>query len=57
MDELAVMNNLHDNIPALSKAWEKHNQVMLGVQVTASYEILTKFPLKKLSDLRGKKIM
>lgn len=57
MDQLAVMNELHDKIPALAKAWEKHNQIMLGVQVTASYEILTKFPLKKLSDLNGKKIM
>ena len=56
-DQLDTMNEMHDNIPALRDAWTKYNQVYLGAQATASYEIVTKFPLEKFSDLQGKKIM
>ena len=57
LDQLSVMNELHDTIPALKDAWTKYNQIFLGAQATASYEILTKFPLKTLDDLKGKKIL
>lgn len=57
MDQLEVVNGLYDKIPEMGKVWEANNQVFLGAQATASYEILTKFPLKNFSDLEGKKIL
>ena len=43
-------------LPAFKKEWDKHNQVMLGVQVADTYNMFTTFPLKSLADLKGKKI-
>ena len=57
MDQLAVANGLYDKIPEMGRVWEAHNQVFLGAQATASYEILTKFPLNSFADLQGKKIL
>jgi TRAP-type C4-dicarboxylate transport system substrate-binding protein len=57
MDQLTVMNAMYDKIPAMGQVWEAHNQVFLGAQATASYEILTKFPLRSFADLEGKKIL
>lgn len=56
-DQLTVLNGLYDKIPEMGKVWEANNQVFLGAQATASYEILTKFPLKNFADLEGKKIL
>lgn len=53
---IEIGQDLHKNIPAFNKAWDKHNQVMLGVQVVDTYNLITKFPVKSLADLKGKKL-
>jgi len=40
----------------LRQAYEKHNAYLLGVFSTSSYNYLTRFPIKTLDDLKGKKI-
>ena len=51
-----VGEDLHKNIPAMNEAWKKHNQVFLGIQAADTYNLFTKFPLKTMEDLKGKKI-
>lgn len=52
----AIGEDLHKNIPALNESWDKYNQVMLGVQVVDTYNLITKFPVKSVADLKGKKL-
>ena len=51
-----IGHQLHQDIPAMNKAWDKHNQVYLGIQVADTYNTFTTFPLKSVADLKGKKI-
>lgn len=51
-----IGEELHKTIPAMHKAWDKHNQVLLGVQVVDTYNLITKFPVKSVADLKGKKL-
>lgn len=51
-----IGEELHKTIPALNKSWDKHNQVMLGVQVVDTYNLITKFPVKSVADLKCKKL-
>jgi TRAP-type C4-dicarboxylate transport system substrate-binding protein len=51
-----IGEELHKTIPALNKSWDKYNQVMLGVQVVDTYNLITKFPVKSVADLKGKKL-
>lgn len=57
MDQLTVMNGLYDKIPQMKKVWEANNQVFLGAQATASYEVLTTFEFTSFADLEGKKFL
>ena len=40
----------------MHKAWDKYNQVYLGIQVADTYNLFTKFPVKTVADLKGKKM-
>lgn len=51
-----VGEELHKNVPAMNQAWDKHNQVILGVQVADTYNVFSKFPLKTVADLDGRKM-
>ena len=51
-----IGEQLHKNVPAMHKAWDKHNQVYLGIQVADTYNLFTKFPLKSMADLKGRKL-
>lgn len=51
-----VMNRLHDQIPAFNQEYEKFNQVRLAGSGIDSYELLTKSPVRKLEDIKGRKI-
>ena len=51
-----IGDELHAKVPAMNAAWDKHNQVYLGVQVADTYNVVSKFPLKSLADLEGKKL-
>jgi TRAP-type C4-dicarboxylate transport system substrate-binding protein len=51
-----VMNRLHATLPAFDAQYEKFNQVRLGGGGIDSYEMLTTFPVRKLEDIKGRKI-
>jgi TRAP-type C4-dicarboxylate transport system substrate-binding protein len=52
-----VQNQLMDKVPAFAAEWTKHNTVYLGAQVADTYHLVTKFPVTKLDDLKGKKLL
>ena len=52
-----MVNELHENIPEMQEEWEKSNVKFLGATGVDTYHLLTKFPVKKFSDLKGKKIL
>ena len=54
---LKVVNELHENIPEIQKEWERNNVKFLGATGVDTYHLLTKFPVKNFSDLKGKKIL
>ena len=54
---MQVMNRLHGKLPVLRKAWEKQNQVFLGASGVETYHLMTKFPVKSIADLKGRKIL
>jgi TRAP-type C4-dicarboxylate transport system substrate-binding protein len=52
-----VQNQLMEKVPAFAAEWTKHNTVYLGAQVADTYHLVTKFPVTKLEDLKGKKLL
>jgi len=55
--QLEILNELHDEIPAMKQAWLDRNQVFLGAQGNETYHIFSKDPIRSLDDLKGKKIL
>lgn len=53
---MEVMNELNESLPALRGEWEKNNVVYLGATAGDTYQIFTKFPMKSIADLKGRKI-
>ena len=53
---LGAMNELIEKNPAFKNEWDKYNLVFLGATGSDTYDIFTKFPVKTIEDLRGKKI-
>ena len=51
-----ICEEMHRDIPAMADAWRKNNAVYLGAQVADSYQLITRFPVRTLDDLRGKKL-
>ncbi len=54
---LELFNELHDSIPALAKAWTDHNQILLGGSGVDTYHLMTNFPVRRVADLKGRKIL
>jgi TRAP-type C4-dicarboxylate transport system substrate-binding protein/TRAP-type C4-dicarboxylate transport system permease small subunit len=52
-----VQNQLMEKVPAFAAEWTKHNTVFLGAQVADTYHLVTKFPVTKLEDLKGRKLL
>jgi TRAP-type C4-dicarboxylate transport system substrate-binding protein len=52
-----VQNQLMEKVPAFAAEWAKHNTVFLGAQVADTYHLVTKFPVTKLEDLKGRKLL
>lgn len=48
---------LQQDIPAMSKSWERYNQVFLGGAALDSYHLFTTFPVTKVEDLKGRKLL
>lgn len=55
--QLEIINELHDEMPALQQAWTNRNQVFLGAQGNETYHLLTTRPVESLADLDGMKIL
>jgi len=53
----AIQEQLMEKVPAFAAEWTKHNTVFLGAQAADSYHLVTKFPVTKLEDLKGKKLL
>jgi TRAP-type C4-dicarboxylate transport system substrate-binding protein len=54
---MEVQNELMDKVPAFAAEWTKHNTVFLGAQVADTYHLVTKFPVTKLEDIKGRKLL
>ena len=52
-----VQDQLMSKVPAFAAEWTKHNTVYLGAQVADTYHLVTKFPVTKLEDIKGKKLL
>ena len=52
-----VQNQLMEQVPAFAAEWTKHNTVFLGAQVADTYHLVTKFPVTKLADIQGRKLL
>ena len=53
---LGAMNELIDKNSAFRNEWDKYNLVFLGATGSDTYDLYTKFPVKSVDDLKGKKI-
>jgi TRAP-type C4-dicarboxylate transport system substrate-binding protein len=54
---MEVQDQLMDRVPAFAAEWTKHNTVYLGAQVADTYHLVTKFPVTKLEDIKGRKLL
>lgn len=51
-----IVGDMQTKVPAMNDAWTKNNLVFLGSAALDSYHLFTKFEIKSLADLKGKKI-
>jgi len=51
----AIQTEMHKNLPILNQRWRKYNQVYLGAQAIDDYVLISRVPITKVSDLKGKK--
>jgi len=60
-DDLALLldlfNELHRTMPELAKAWDDQNQILLGASGVDTYHLMTTFPVTRIEDLEGRKIL
>ncbi len=57
VEMLTILNEMHDELPQLQKAWDDQNVVFLGASGVETYHLLTNFPVNSLADLDGRKIL
>jgi TRAP-type C4-dicarboxylate transport system substrate-binding protein len=53
----AIVNELHETMPAMTAAWTSQNQKFLGASALDTYHLMTTFPVRSVEDLRGHKIL
>jgi TRAP-type C4-dicarboxylate transport system substrate-binding protein len=54
---IKVMDELSTKHPAFAKEWDKYNLVFFSTTTSDSYQLFTKYPVTKLEDIKGKKIL
>ncbi|MGH8681665.1 MAG: C4-dicarboxylate TRAP transporter substrate-binding protein [Burkholderiales bacterium] len=54
---MEIQDVLMERVPAFAAEWTKYNTVYLGAQVADTYHLVTKFPVTRLEDLKGKKLI
>jgi len=52
-----IQDRLIDEVPEFAAEWTKHNTVYLGAEVADTYHLVTKFPVTKFEDIKGKKLL
>jgi TRAP-type C4-dicarboxylate transport system substrate-binding protein len=53
---LGAMTEMIEKNPAFKAEWDKYNLVFLGATGSDTYDIWTKFPVKSVDDLKGRKL-
>ncbi len=53
---LDAMVELRETIPAVREEWTKHNMLPLGNSCVDTYNLFSKFPVKGVEDVNGRKI-
>lgn len=53
---LGAMVEMIEKVPAFRQEWDRHNVVFLGGTGSDTYDLYTKFPVRTIDDLKGKKI-
>jgi TRAP-type C4-dicarboxylate transport system substrate-binding protein len=51
-----AINRLHDTFPEFGQQYDKFNQIRIGGDSYDSYELVANFPVRKVEDIKGKKI-
>jgi len=54
---LDIFNELHAEMPEMAEAWHRQNTVLLGASGVDTYHLLTTFPVTRVADLEGRKIL
>ena len=53
---LGAMTEMIEKNPAFKAEWDKYNLVFLGASGSDTYDIWTRFPVKSVDDLKGRKL-
>jgi TRAP-type C4-dicarboxylate transport system substrate-binding protein len=51
-----IFNDLNASVPALKAEWDRNNVIYLGGTCGDTHQMWTKFPLRSVDDLKGRKI-
>ncbi|MBF9030975.1 hypothetical protein HKCCE3408_11270 [Rhodobacterales bacterium HKCCE3408] len=51
-----VIVRLHEEVPEMGEAWQRHNQMVLAPVGIDTYHILSDFPISGVADLEGHRI-
>ncbi|MFD0915408.1 C4-dicarboxylate TRAP transporter substrate-binding protein [Pseudahrensia aquimaris] len=55
--QLSVINKLHQELPALSEAWQRQKQIFLGASGIETFHMLTREPFERYEQLNGMKMI
>lgn len=53
---LEAEKRTYDKFPVFQEVWARYNQRLIAHAISGSYEFVTKFPLRTLEDVKGKKM-
>lgn len=52
-----IQDRLIEEVPTFAAEWTKHNTVYLGSEAADTYHLVTKFPVTKFEDIKGRKLL